>query len=145
MDAAEDVWPRNLYPVADGGRDANGASHHAFVKGEESLRLRGFSAGADDFVIKSFSMRELIARVHALLRAAGLLWRTACLFEAIFNLITRPEGSVGVYAMSVSTEPDSGYSNVCLSDLAACFLANTCWTAFGDHQSTFLIEQSMST
>ena len=37
-------------------------------RGEESLRLRGFSAGADDFVIKSFSMRELIARVHALLR-----------------------------------------------------------------------------
>jgi two-component system, OmpR family, phosphate regulon response regulator PhoB len=37
-------------------------------RGEEALRLRGFSAGADDFVIKPFSMRELTARVHALLR-----------------------------------------------------------------------------
>ena len=37
-------------------------------RGEEILRLRGFSAGADDFVVKPFSMRELIARVHALLR-----------------------------------------------------------------------------
>jgi two-component system, OmpR family, phosphate regulon response regulator PhoB len=37
-------------------------------RGEEVLRLRGFSAGADDFVVKPFSMRELIARVHALLR-----------------------------------------------------------------------------
>jgi two-component system phosphate regulon response regulator PhoB len=37
-------------------------------RGEESLRLRGFSAGADDFVIKPFSMRELIARVRALPR-----------------------------------------------------------------------------
>jgi two-component system phosphate regulon response regulator PhoB len=37
-------------------------------RGEESLSLRGFSAGADDFVIKPFSMRELIARVRALLR-----------------------------------------------------------------------------
>jgi two-component system, OmpR family, phosphate regulon response regulator PhoB len=37
-------------------------------RGEEALRLRGFSAGADDFVVKPFSMRELIARVHAQLR-----------------------------------------------------------------------------
>jgi DNA-binding response OmpR family regulator len=35
---------------------------------EEPLRLRGFAVGADDFVIKPFSMRELIARVDALLR-----------------------------------------------------------------------------
>ncbi len=38
------------------------------ARGEEFLRLRGFSAGADDFVVKPFSMRELIARVRALLR-----------------------------------------------------------------------------
>jgi two-component system phosphate regulon response regulator PhoB len=38
------------------------------AKGEEVLRLRGFSVGADDFVVKPFSMRELMARVGALLR-----------------------------------------------------------------------------
>jgi two-component system phosphate regulon response regulator PhoB len=38
------------------------------ARGEELLRLRGFGAGADDFVVKPFSMRELIARVRALLR-----------------------------------------------------------------------------
>jgi two-component system phosphate regulon response regulator PhoB len=29
---------------------------------EEMLRLRRFSAGADDFVVKPFSMRELFAQ-----------------------------------------------------------------------------------
>ena len=38
------------------------------ARGEEFLRLRGFSAGADDFVVLPFSMRELVARVRALLR-----------------------------------------------------------------------------
>jgi two-component system, OmpR family, phosphate regulon response regulator PhoB len=38
------------------------------ARGEELLRLRGFGAGADDFVVKPFSMREPIARVQALLR-----------------------------------------------------------------------------
>ena len=37
-------------------------------RGDEALCLRGFAVGADDFVIKPFSMRELIARVDALLR-----------------------------------------------------------------------------
>ena len=35
---------------------------------EESDRIRGLSVGADDYVVKPFSVPELIARVHALLR-----------------------------------------------------------------------------
>lgn len=36
-------------------------------------RLAGFSAGADDYLVKPFSMAELLARVQALLRRAGRL------------------------------------------------------------------------
>ena len=38
--------------------------------GEED-RLRGFDAGADDYVTKPFSPREVVARVKAVLRRAG--------------------------------------------------------------------------
>jgi two-component system phosphate regulon response regulator PhoB len=37
---------------------------------EENERVRGLSVGADDYVVKPFSMPELMLRVHALLRRA---------------------------------------------------------------------------
>ncbi len=41
------------------------------ARAAEGDRLKGFEAGADDYVVKPFSMRELMARIHALLRRAG--------------------------------------------------------------------------
>jgi DNA-binding response OmpR family regulator len=42
------------------------------ARGEETDRVVGLEVGADDYLIKPFNMRELIARVHALLRRADL-------------------------------------------------------------------------
>lgn len=36
--------------------------------GDEADRVRGFEAGADDYVVKPFSVRELVLRVKAVLR-----------------------------------------------------------------------------
>ncbi len=38
------------------------------ARGEESDRIRGLDTGADDYVVKPFSMTELAARVRAVLR-----------------------------------------------------------------------------
>jgi two-component system phosphate regulon response regulator PhoB len=41
------------------------------ARGEESERVRGLATGADDYVVKPFSVPELMARVSALLRRAS--------------------------------------------------------------------------
>ncbi|WP_414525408.1 phosphate regulon transcriptional regulator PhoB [Pseudochelatococcus sp. G4_1912] len=40
------------------------------ARGEEGERIRGLATGADDYVVKPFSVPELLARVRALLRRA---------------------------------------------------------------------------
>ena len=41
------------------------------ARAEESDRLLGLEAGADDYIVKPFSPRELVARVRAVLRRSG--------------------------------------------------------------------------
>ncbi|MCB1686485.1 MAG: phosphate regulon transcriptional regulator PhoB [Pseudomonadales bacterium] len=41
------------------------------ARGEESDKLKSFESGVDDYIVKPFSPRELIARVKALLRRSG--------------------------------------------------------------------------
>ncbi len=43
------------------------------ARGEEADRVIGLEVGADDYLVKPFSLRELIARVRALLRRAERL------------------------------------------------------------------------
>src|SRR5215471_3917073 len=41
------------------------------ARGEEGDRIRGLSTGADDYVVKPFSLPELMARVKAILRRSA--------------------------------------------------------------------------
>ncbi len=41
------------------------------AKGEEEDRVRGLRGGADDYVVKPFSVKELLARVEAVLRRSA--------------------------------------------------------------------------
>ena len=40
------------------------------ARGEESERIRGLATGADDYIVKPFSVPELVARLRSLLRRA---------------------------------------------------------------------------
>jgi two-component system phosphate regulon response regulator PhoB len=50
------------------------------ARGEESERVRGLSTGADDYIVKPFSVPELVARVKALMRRSAPQ-RVAALLE----------------------------------------------------------------
>jgi DNA-binding response OmpR family regulator len=41
------------------------------AKGQEMYKVIGLDCGADDYVTKPFGVRELVARIHALLRRGG--------------------------------------------------------------------------
>jgi two-component system phosphate regulon response regulator PhoB len=49
------------------------------ARGEEEERVRGLATGADDYVVKPFSLPELLARIAALLRRASPQLVTAVL------------------------------------------------------------------
>ncbi|HEX6973071.1 MAG TPA: response regulator transcription factor [Vicinamibacterales bacterium] len=55
----------------------------------EDDRLRGLEAGADDYVTKPFSPRELVARVGAVLRRAKPVRRTVRIADVEINLELR--------------------------------------------------------
>lgn len=47
------------------------------ARAEEADRVKGFDVGADDYVVKPFSMKELVARVRAILRRRPSVTRPA--------------------------------------------------------------------
>ena len=82
------------------------------ARGEESERVRGLATGADDYIVKPFSVPELIARVRALLRRASP--------ERVADVLThrrhraRPREEAGVARRprrSISARPNTGCSS----------------------------------
>jgi DNA-binding response OmpR family regulator len=53
------------------------------ARGQESDKIRGLEAGADDYVTKPFSVAELLARIKAMFRRLG---RTALVGEETFQI-----------------------------------------------------------
>src|SRR5262245_17640608 len=75
------------------------------ARAEESDRLSGLEVGADDYIIKPFSPRELVARVRAVLRryeqkspGATLLQRGGVTIDVSSMSVTRDGESIGLTA-----------------------------------------------
>ncbi len=69
-----------MLPDMDGEEVCEAVREHSDIpiimltaKSSEDDRVKGLSLGADDYVVKPFSPRELVARVKALLRRTGQL------------------------------------------------------------------------
>lgn len=59
------------------------------ARAEEEHKIFGLNAGVDDYVVKPFSPRELLARIHAVLRRGPL---------------KHPDGTLSVRGLSVDTQ-----------------------------------------
>ena len=82
------------------------------ARGEESERVRGLSLGADDYVVKPFSMPELMARVHALLRRARPERVATASSPATSTSTARRAGCSAAAATSISARRNSACSNI---------------------------------
>ena len=86
--------PVSSFAGASGtARDRAPAGHHAHGSRRGGDRIRGLSTGADDYVVKPFSVPELLARVQALLRRAKPGHVARLLIAGTSNSTARPTGS----------------------------------------------------
>ena len=60
------------------------------ARGEEADRRRGLEAGADDYVVKPFSAREVVARVKTVLRRSGDLGENGPLLTEFGDIVVDP-------------------------------------------------------
>lgn len=72
------------------------------AKGEEANRVQGFEAGADDYIVKPFSPREVILRVKAILRRVTSSYYQGT-DEETKNLIVFPHLTIDLDAHRVTT------------------------------------------
>ena len=73
------------------------------ARGEETDRVVGLELGADDYVVKPFSAREVAARIRAVLRRADA------------ERARRPRGAPEVGAASAPSRPAHGQPSTATS------------------------------
>ena len=62
----------------------------ATAKGQEYDRIRGFDLGADDYIVKPFSVMEMVSRVKAILRRVEYNTKKELKDKSNLKLINKP-------------------------------------------------------
>ncbi len=75
------------------------------AKVEEPDKVLGLELGADDYITKPFGMREMVARIHAVLRRAGQQTPGGEVLRAADVVLDRPSRSVEVAGEPVRLTP----------------------------------------
>lgn len=74
------------------------------ARDEVDDRLRGFAEGADDYVVKPFTMAELVARSGAVLRRRGRLPQTVSVGDLVVDPDAATAHRAGVWLELTATE-----------------------------------------
>ncbi|CUH96450.1 putative transcriptional regulatory protein YclJ [Propionispora sp. 2/2-37] len=75
------------------------------AKSAESDKMTGFSLGADDYITKPFSPRELVARVKAVLRRSGLLQTSGSTLDFPGLIINPTTQTIEIDAQAATLTP----------------------------------------
>jgi two-component system alkaline phosphatase synthesis response regulator PhoP len=75
------------------------------AKLEESDKVLGLELGADDYITKPFSMKELVARIHALLRRSGQVPAPSSVLRVADIVLDREAHAVTVAGREVRLTP----------------------------------------
>ena len=105
------------------------------ARGEEVDRIVGLTLGADDYVVKPFSVRELVLRIRAILRRGSrpgmgtALCRGALLLDVEAHRVTLDGQEVALTATEFRLLEDL------MRHAGACVPVNSCSTRSGDIRS----------
>lgn len=98
---------------------------------EETDKVVGLELGADDYVTKPFGMKELVARIRALLRRASVAQQPAAVeqFQVGDLLLDRTTREVSVAGQPVSLTPSEfTLLSLLMASPAGSLPANSCWS-----------------
>ena len=115
------------------------------ARGEESDRIRGLETGADDYVTKPFSPRELLARVGAVLRRVRPALAGEQLAYADIEMDVARIACAAAATPSRSGRPSSACSGISSSIPAGCSRASGCSMRSGPRSARSTRAPSTST